>query len=699
MASNHNGLNLKRPVSVWNKPIRIRPRETLAGLAKAAVNGAKGEFDDAFEGLTDAFVGTDLEDDAGQLAWTLIYAALMRAVADLLRDGLDLFEAETPPDQPERERLAAVLEDHLEHCEAGIDAAFFRHPERFELLEGFRPGFAHWLAGLGLDEAAARALSERLASQFPLALHEEWRRRPERLQPILTALESPFAAAEERQRQWHQYGAWLDAQVDQRMFGEAFGLRRVYVPLRAYYEERPRDQGADLDGDAGAGARRPARPDRSGDGKAKRTVVALHEHLRAWVDRCDPDDTVRLISGGPGSGKSSFARMFARECAAERALKVLFIPLHLLTIRDDLVRAVGQYAEADRWLRGNPLDGDGEHRLLVIFDGLDELSMQGASAAEAAQSFVEQVLRLAGLFAAQGMKRQFLITGRDLAIQANAGRLHRPEQVLQVLPFHVDTKEPRVEYRDPDNLLAADQRDDWWRRYGEASGRGFERMPEELRGKDLVDITRQPLLNYLVALSQQRGQVTFGADTNLNSVYADLLEAVFERQYEGRRHAALSPISLADFQRLLEEIALAIWHGSGRTATDAEISERCARGGLSSRLEAFRQGAEKGVTRLLTTFYFRQARELGGRKTFEFTHKSFGEYLTARRLVRALQRIQTHLERRAEDPDDGWEARDALQHLAEVAGPGLQNVRSNIAGLHGILTTPSTMIGDFLTIP
>jgi hypothetical protein len=47
--------------------------------------------DDALEGLADAFVGTDLADDAGQLAWTLIYAALMRAVRDLLADGLDLY--------------------------------------------------------------------------------------------------------------------------------------------------------------------------------------------------------------------------------------------------------------------------------------------------------------------------------------------------------------------------------------------------------------------------------------------------------------------------------------------------------------------------------------------------------------------------------------------------------------------------------
>ncbi|MEO1078529.1 MAG: pentapeptide repeat-containing protein [Pseudomonadota bacterium] len=676
MTKEHSGIRIEKPVSVWNQPLRIRPRETFSGLAKAAINGAKGEMDDALEGLVDAFVDTDVDDNAGHLAWTLIYAALMRAVGDVLADALDLFETAQidreampsesgQPNEAELESLSGILEEQLHDCEATIDAAFFDRPERFTLLDAFRPGFEHWLTELGMDETSSRGLGLRLLSQFPLALHEEWRRWPERFEPILHALRSPFAAAQERERQWQQYRAWLDAQVDQRMFGEAFGLRQVYVPLRAYVEE---SRYADVHHDdalprQGRPVHPPTGPDRI------RHVYDLHHHLRDWAMNFDSEDNVRVVSGGPGSGKSSFARVFAAEIAADLGLKVLFIPLHMLQIRDDLVHAVGRYAETDRWLRGNPIDGNGEIRLLVIFDGLDELSMQGASAAEAAQSFVEQVVRLAGQFSSQKMKRQFLITGRDLSIQANAGQLRRPAQVLHVLPFLLDRKEKQIEYHDPDGLLEADQRDHWWQRYGQAIGQAFEEMPEELSGEDLTEITRQPLLNYLVALSRKRGKVAFDAGTDLNQIYADLLEAVFERQYEGRRHAALTPISFADFERLLEEIALATWHGNGRTATDTEISERCYLSGLGPRLDAFRQGAEKGVTRLLTAFYFRQANQLGGERTFEFTHKSFGEYLTARRLVRALQRVQTQLDRRAEEAEDGWDARAALKHLAEVAGP------------------------------
>ncbi len=149
----------------------------------------------------------------------------------------------------------------------------------------------------------------------------------------------------------------------------------------------------------------------------------------------------------------------------------------------------------------------------------------------------------------------------------------------------------------------------------------------------------------------------------------DLLAAVHERQWERRQHAGSGDLKEDQFVRILEEIALAIWHGDGRTTTVDAIRARCERGRLTKYLEQFTEGAKQGVMRLLTAFYFRQAGDIRGERTFEFTHKSFGEYLTARRLVRALARIETMSARHDEDPDDGWDERDALQHWAEIAGP------------------------------
>ena len=123
------------------------------------------------------------------------------------------------------------------------------------------------------------------------------------------------------------------------------------------------------------------------------------------------------------------------------------------------------------------------------------------------------------------------------------------------------------------------------------------------------------------------------------------------------------------FIRILEEIALAAWHGDGRTTTIKEIEDHCDNSGLRRLLEIFEEGAKAGVTRLLAAFYFRQSGVRSNEKTFEFTHKSFGEYLTACRLVRAMERIQKRLDRRQEDMEEGWDERQALLHWAEVCGP------------------------------
>jgi replication-associated recombination protein RarA len=51
-------------------------------------------------------------------------------------------------------------------------------------------------------------------------------------------------------------------------------------------------------------------------GQLKRVVVDLQAELEAWLRKADKDDAIRVICGGPGCGKSSFAKIFAATCAA-----------------------------------------------------------------------------------------------------------------------------------------------------------------------------------------------------------------------------------------------------------------------------------------------------------------------------------------------------------------------------------------------
>ncbi|MGF1512325.1 MAG: hypothetical protein ACFB5Z_01320, partial [Elainellaceae cyanobacterium] len=74
------------------------------------------------------------------------------------------------------------------------------------------------------------------------------------------------------------------------------------------------------------------------------------------------------------------------------------------------------------------------------------------------------------------------------------------------------------------------------------------------------------------------------------------------------------------------------------------------------------------MTRLLTAFYFRQSGIQGSEATFEFTHKSFGEYLTARRVVREMMLIHQQFSQHQDDSDLGWDERECLKRWATLCG-------------------------------
>ena len=233
-----------------------------------------------------------------------------------------------------------------------------------------------------------------------------------------------------------------------------------------------------------------------------------------------------------------------------------------------------------------------------------------------------------------------------------ATKLREKKQISSVLPYFV-AEEERDKYHDPDGLPAEDQRQIWWQRYGKAAGKDYSALPADLGREHLAEITAQPLLNYLVALSYDRKTIKFTDKTTLNQIYADLIKAVYCRQYDegGRVNSCAGGLEEGKFLRVLEEIALAVWHGDGRTATVSSIREKFTAGGIERYLEQFQEGAKAGVTRLLTAFYFRQSENhQDGDPTFEFTHKSFGEYLTARRIVRLLLVIQEELQRKQKNP-------------------------------------------------
>ena len=651
--------HVEKPISVWNQPLEIDFKTFFKSISKFVIKGAAGNWGDATLAAVDAFASAGIKPDPGQLAWLLIRRALTRATYDLVAENANFLAANAPDDA---DAFCETLDLSLEEATMQIDRDFFDHPASLQILDLYQVPFKHWLMGHGLLEAQANTVIGRLPSYFVFALNHEWRRKPEVYQPILDAVETPFTQAGEREQGWLYYAAWLQKQIGESVFNETFSLSQIYVPLRAYYIEKIDDNEI-------------TDTTLSSMEKSRRIVVDLQTELDNWVDRADQRDAIRVVSGGPGSGKSSFARMYAANRAATYPHhRVLFIPLHQFDPKSDLRSGIQDFIQYGRLLTHNPLDPDSMERLIIIFDGLDELAMQGKIGTETARDFIEEVERTVRNYNTQQLRLQILLTGREVVVQANASKFRKDEQVLYVLPYFVSEREHEPQYgsskyEDSQSLLEADQRQLWWQRYGTATGRGYEEMPVELQRRDLDDITTQPLLNYLVALSYTHGELNFSEQVNLNEIYADLLKAVYERDYAGGIHRVVQDMPLSNFIRILEEIGLATWHGDGRTTTISELQARCKSAGLVRLLEDFEEGAAAGVARLFTAFYFRQHEaHREGERTFEFTHKSFGEYLTARRVVRAISRMHSELTRRQENMETGWDEQEALRHWIEVYG-------------------------------
>ena len=659
------GLKATKPKSVFERSFQIDYKGLFKSVSKGIIHVASGRVEEAGIDVTETLSSLGLKtEDPGELAFLLINRSLTEALLELVNESSSQQLIDDNADAD------AVLEQIDFSCHSGdvfIDRKFFDRPAELPFLNEVQSLLQSWLECLKVSNPSAKAIAGRLPSYFVYALNQEWRKNAKTYSPVIEALDTPFARAGDREWAWSTYSALLQHRIDEGIFDEPFSLGQVYVPLNAFYLE-----------DESAGKMQ--KEDMAcADRKRRRIVVSLEKELEQWLNNPCARDVIRVISGGPGSGKSSFARIFAARHSHDSRLRVLYVPLHLIDASKDLVEEIGRFVRDEGILPQNPLDPESpESNLLIIFDGLDELASLGKAAAETARAFVREVDITAERRNQQGVKFRVLISGRELVVQENESEFRQPRQILTLLPYFLpglSGKEGHLvqdgeEYSDLEKLLENDLRQQWWKNYGSLTGKSYAGLPDELNREDLAEVTAQPLLNYLVALSLARKKLDFSKDINLNLVYADLVAAVHERGYEKHPHVCVRHMALDDFFRVLEEIGLAAWHGDGRTTTVREIQEHCNASGLGSMLERFQEGAKAGVTRLLAAFFFRQyGQRPSGDPTFVFTHKSFGEYLTARRIVRAIDKVVRELTRRSESPDEGWDERDSLKHWAQICGP------------------------------
>lgn len=652
-----NGLAIKEPTPLLLKSLKIDFKDFMKSLTKIGVDITFSKWDLLIKDGADALSALGLKVEPEETAWILIYRSLVNSMQALVSE-IEISDN----NNFDYKELSLSLTESFSNEKLVIDSEFFRKPENSLFVNIAKSIFINWLISSGLKDAEAISIGNRLPIYFTAELHGEWGRNIKVYGVIKNILDTPFTKANSRVQAWSYYSSWLRKQVDEPMFMEAFSLNQIYISPRAYIKNKITQKIINYSSETEVI-------------KETKTVICLDEELISWIERKDKNDAIRLISGGPGSGKSSFVKIFTATVIDKLNIPVLFIPLHQFELSNDLIDAVGKFIRDDGFLDFNPLGLESiEERLLIVFDGLDELSMQGEVSEKIAQDFIREIIRKVDRLNQNKMELQVLISGREVVIQANENEFKKYGQVLHLLPYYIEEDENN-EYIDNKDLLSIDQREIWWSNYGKLNGKCYDNIPEELLDGNMDDITSQPLLNYLVAYSYHHGMLNLKDNMNLNLIYSDLLSSIYQRGWAGYQHSSIKYIEDKDFYRILEEVALASWHGDGRTTTVREIEKHCNNSGLKNLLSKFESGLindpKTNITGLLTAFYFRQTGYKGNDRTFEFTHKSFGEYLTARRIIREIILISKKLNDRENDPDDGWDERDALFRWSLLCGKTL----------------------------
>lgn len=659
---NTTTLKVKKPLEWYNRILKVDFKKLFIALSKSAVMFKMADARSSLKEFFDIFNAFDLKSDSNGLAYRLMIKAMVNAAHNLASEYQTYFKSEFTEqaelyDNDNYVKFLDSLNAVLESKELEISSDTFTHPRSISFLADFGESFKQWLVFFGLKEIEAQNIANRLPAYFVMALNDEWRSNPSEYNAILQKTDTPFTIAATRELEWQRYYAFLEKQANESVFGESFGLKQIFIPLRGYFQKRV-EEGKES-------SHRELE-----NQKIEKIPFYVANELENWLNTTECKHTIKFISGGPGSGKSSLAKIWSAEVAEKQAIRVLFVPLHLFDLQGDIIEAIGKFVSQnpDIAFTFNPLNkSESKDKLLIVFDGLDELSQQGRYATEIASNFIATLSQQSNLLNRDNdIKVLFLITGRELAIQSNTAQFRLHNQIIHLLPYYIkNTYYFDEKYH---GFLEKDQRDEWWKNYAELKNKSYDKLPNELKLERLDEITAQPLLNYLVALSLERGKIKFNRDTNLNDVYKDLIEGVHERAYEARQFKQIEGLPLKDFRRILEEIAISAWHGGDtRTTSVKKIEEHISQNNLKPLLEKFEKEAEKGILRLLTAFYFRQHDIKDGDKTFEFTHKSFGEYLTAARLVNQIERISEELELKEKDYERGWSENEALNKWMGIA--------------------------------
>ncbi len=360
--------------------------------------------------------------------------------------------------------------------------------------------------------------------------------------------------------------------------------------------------------------------------------IGINEWAMKLLEESKPRQ-VGFLEGDAGRGKSVFCRMLAASVRLE--LYPAFIPIiirlrEVKVLENNLTKTLNNHLETldfvqsdSGWLT------DENTRFLLIFDGFDELLLQGRESG----GLVELIQQLCAF--QKDSHHQCLVTGRPLALQGVDRMLTQTNNLVRV----------RLE------PITDTQRDEWlgnWATlFGKEETDGFQAFltacPEDISNQ----LAREPLLLYLLGRLHREKHLNaemFAGVEGMQAkvrVYDESVRWVLERQRQALNDR-ISGLDAEDLRQVLQEAALCVVQSGNETAKLTMLKSRFIDSSnpvaelLKQAQAETKKTEDKTLNNLLTAFYLKPG-EGDKAGSVEFAHKSFGEFLFAERLKYAFE--------------------------------------------------------------